>query len=114
MKPERTPLQLLFEISRQLTSTLDLRTVLSDVLLLSIENVGAERGSVFVLDDDLHIYDALLVLEGKVHFLAPESVRSVLQKGLAGWVVQNRQAAMIANTRTDQRWLSTAEDDPRS
>jgi NtrC-family two-component system sensor histidine kinase KinB len=111
MNPERTPLQLLYEISRQLAKTLDLRTVLSDVLLLCIENVGAERGSVFVLDDMLHIYDAILVLQGEVRILEPDSVRSVLQNGLAGWVIQNRKAALISNTRKDLRWLSTAEDD---
>ncbi len=111
MNPERTPLQLLYEISRQLAGTLDLRTVLSDVLLLSIENVGAERGSVFVLDEDQHVYDAVLVLQGKVHILEPESAHKVLSKGLAGWVFSNREAVMIANTREDPRWLNTPEDD---
>jgi hypothetical protein len=40
----RSSLELLFHISRELSSALDLRTVLERILFLSMQNVGAING----------------------------------------------------------------------
>ena len=49
----RSSLELLYNVSRELTSALDLHTVLTRVLFLSTSNVQAERGSVIVMDEHL-------------------------------------------------------------
>ena len=46
----RTSLELLYNISRELTSALELSTVLERVISLSMENVGALNGSIIVMD----------------------------------------------------------------
>ena len=47
----RASLELLYHISRELTTALDLRTVLQRVVFLSMKTVGALSGSIIVLDD---------------------------------------------------------------
>jgi GAF domain-containing protein len=37
---------------------------------------------------------------------APPRFSDVLERGLAGWVVENRQAALVTNTLDDPRWLA--------
>ena len=47
----RATLETLYNISRELATALDLRTVLQRVLFLAMKHVGAMSGSIIVLDD---------------------------------------------------------------
>lgn len=106
-------LELLYNISRELTSSLDLHNVLSRVLFLSTENVGAERGSLIVLDENQKPVDGAIVYNGQLDPHKAEQLQATLDQGLAGWVVQNRQPVLIANTAEDERWLRRPDDDKR-
>ena len=50
---ERTSaaLELLYEISREFASQLDLDALLAQILELNIDKIGAEFGSILILDD---------------------------------------------------------------
>ena len=61
----RALLELLYHVSREVATALDLRTVLQRVLYEAIQNVGGERCSVVVLDDSGNVLDATIV-HGKV------------------------------------------------
>ena len=54
-------LELLYNISRELTSSLNLHKVLSRVLFLFTKNVGAERGSLIVLDEEQNPVEGAIV-----------------------------------------------------
>jgi two-component system, NtrC family, sensor histidine kinase KinB len=106
----RTSFELLVGISRELATSLDLHTVLTRILFLSVGNVSAERGSLIILDEDLSPVDAAIVYNNqliphKVHQLQP-----TLDKGLAGWVLNNRQAVLVPDTSKDKRWLRRPDD----
>ena len=45
-------LELLIKVNREVTTALDLRTVLQRLLFAAIEHVGGERGSIVVLDEN--------------------------------------------------------------
>ena len=47
----RSLLALLYNVSREIATALDLRTVLQRVLFAAIQYVGGERASIIVLDD---------------------------------------------------------------
>ena len=47
----RASLELMYNIRRELSTALDLRTVLERVIFLSIKSVGAISGSIIVIDD---------------------------------------------------------------
>lgn len=108
---KRNPsLELLYPISRRLTGNLVSPELLSRTLQASLENVGGASGAILRLDERGEPVEAVLAYEGQV--VTPPAARLVdtLQHGLAGWVVENRQAALVANTRSDPRWLPRAWD----
>ncbi len=106
----RASLELLYNVSRELTSALDLHTVLTRVLSLSTSKIQAERGSVIVIDDHEDPVDGAIIVKGQLLPHTHESLISTLGQGLAGWVVRNRQAALIQDTSQDKRWLRRPDD----
>ena len=101
----RSSLELLFNISRQLASTLDLRKVLENVLSLCISNVDAERGSLIVLEEDQKPIMAAIYFDGSPKPCTVRQMKDILAGGLAGWVLKNREPALVSDTRTDERWM---------
>ena len=101
----RASLDLLYHISREFASALDLRTVLERVLFLSMRNVHAIRGSIIVLDDNGRPVESAVIAGDQVMDRNTSRLRATLDRGLAGWVVRNRQAALIMNTSKDERWM---------
>src|SRR4030066_1366406 len=99
----RSSLELLSHISRELSSALDLRTVLERVLFLSMQNVGAINGSIIVLDDNGAPVDSAIVAGKTLHNHTTKRLRETLEKGLSGWVVRERQLALVENTNIDER-----------
>lgn len=111
----RASLELLYNVSRELTSALDLHTVLERILYLSTSNVGAERGSVIVMDDHQQPVDAAIVIDNRLVTHTLEQLKLTLEGGLAGWVVRSRQPALVRDTSQDARWLRRPDDaDERS
>lgn len=107
----RASLELLYNVSRELTSALDLNTVLTRVLFLSTSNVQAERGSVIVMDEHQQPVAAAIVVDGHLTPHTVDQLKSTLDHGLAGWVVRNRQAALVPDTSQESRWLRRPDDD---
>ncbi len=109
---ERTKasLDLLYSISRELTEQLDLRELLQRVLQLTLEAVGAPAGSILVLDEHGEVTEGAIAYDGKVHDHSAEQLRDTYEQGLAGWVVENRQAVLIQDTSKDTRWLVKPDD----
>jgi two-component system, NtrC family, sensor histidine kinase KinB len=106
----RASLELLYHVSRELAAALDLRTVLQRVLFLSLRNVGGERGSIVVLDDNGIVVDSAIVYGVRVHSHTTQQLRETVDRGLAGWVVRSRQAVVLPDTSRDERWLRRPDD----
>jgi PAS domain S-box-containing protein len=106
----RASLELLYHISRELATALDLRAVLQRILFLSLRNVGGERGSIVVLDDNGQVVDSAIVYGVRIHSHTTQQLRETVDRGLAGWVVRNRQAVVIQDTSRDERWLRRPDD----
>lgn len=107
----RASLELLYTISRELTSHLDLSQLLRRVLVLTLENVGAASGSILVLDEDGEPAEGAYAYEGDLHNHTADQLEDTLKKGLAGWVVRNREAALVPSTKDDSRWLQRAREE---
>ena len=102
----RSSLELIYHVSRELSSALDLRTVLQRVVFLSMRTVGASSGSLIVLDDTGKPVESAIIIGEKVHDHTTQRLRATLDYGLAGWVVRNRAAALVPDTGQDERWTS--------
>lgn len=111
--PESTKasLELLYRVSRELATAIDLPTVLQRVLSLSIDTIGAISGSIIILDEGEQPVESAIIYEDQVLHHTTDQLKSTLEKGLAGWVVQNKEAAYIADTREDDRWLFRPDDE---
>ena len=106
----RVLLELLYHVSRELATALDLRTVLQRVLYEALQNVGGERCSVVVLDDAGKAVDATIVYGTEIHEHTTQQLRDTMERGLAGWVTRNRKGALILDTSKDERWLMRPDD----
>ena len=103
-------LELLYHVSREVATALDLRTVLQRVLYEAIQNVGGERCSIVVLDDAGKAVDATIVYGKQVHEHTTQQLRDTMERGLAGWVIRNRKGVLILDTSKDERWLMRPDD----
>lgn len=106
----RPLLELLVRVSREVAAALDLRTVLQRLLFAAIQYVGGERGSIVVMDDAGKPVDATIVYGRQFHEHTTQQLRETVEKGLAGWVVQNRKSALVPDTSKDDRWLRREDD----
>ena len=111
---DHAALELLYAISRELTTQLDLRDLLQRVLRLTLEAVGASSGSIMVLDEKGEVIEGVVAYAGKVRLQDAQNLTDTVERGLAGWVINRRQAALIPSTRDDSRWLSRSWDDTDS
>ncbi|MBL8045559.1 MAG: GAF domain-containing protein, partial [Anaerolineales bacterium] len=104
VQKERERVETLLQITTELSSSLELDRVLFRSLQLVTDAVGATQGSIFTVDENDHlIYRAAL---GSPKVLTPGGERAPFKKheGLVGWVIKNRQPAVIGNLDTDTRW----------
>ncbi len=106
----RASLELLYNISRELASALELRTVLQRIVALSVKTVGAMNGSVIVLDDKGQPVDSIISVDNQVIEHTTEQLNPTLEQGLAGWVARHAQAVLVPDTSRDERWLRRPDD----
>ena len=107
----QTSLELLYRVSREIATTLDLSVVLERVLSLSLTTIGANSGSIIVLDEQENPGESVIIVQDQLIYHTTEQLRSTLDDGLAGWVVKNRDAVNIPDTSKDERWLRRPDDE---
>jgi NtrC-family two-component system sensor histidine kinase KinB len=110
-KPLAVSLERLSSISRELAAQLNLHTLVERILQRTLEAVGATSGSLLVLDEDGRVSEGALAYGGNIHDHTYQQLMDTYERGLAGWVVEHRQAVIIPDTRLDKRWLRRNESD---
>lgn len=103
-------LEVLVRVS-SLLSTLDLDRVLSEVVRLTTEVVGASQGTFFLLDEQGRGLTLQRFLSERNY--DPEEKQYVstriLNEGLANWVMVHKDAALVEDTLQDARWVTLDE-----
>lgn len=107
---QRAVLELLYKVSREFASALDLHTVLTRVLFAALNNVGGERGTIIVMDDNGRAIDSAIVYGNQLRESTTLQLRETVERGLAGWVARKRQAVLVPDTSKDERWLRREDD----
>jgi PAS domain S-box-containing protein len=92
-------------LSKASTGRVRLKAMMKQCLETTLEITGAETGSIFLVGRDRIIQDYLLLRENSTEDERLDLMGKVLQKGLAGWVAQNLTAALVPDTRMDNRWM---------
>src|SRR5450759_2258192 len=104
-------LKLLYNVSRELSTSLELRTVLNRILFFSVDYVAAERGTLIVLDDHQHPTEAAIVYNHELLSYTFQQLQAIVERGLAGWVMRTRKSVLVPDTSKDERWLHRPDDD---
>src|SRR5215212_2191586 len=97
----------LIEISRDLASTLNLDTLLDDIVRASSDITHAEAASILLYDDtsrQLYFQVATNIDEPSMRGLVVP-----LEKSIAGWIVTNRKSVRIDDAHKDLRFFSDVE-----
>ena len=135
---ERDRVETLYRITSQLSVSLDLDHVLNRALELVVEAVGAERAAILMLEQEMSSVpdsdDASLISiealsrdmeqSGQLIYRAALGTgermpiggmptRFSQGKGLAGWVVEHREAAIVPDVLQDPRWVERRGGDPQ-
>jgi len=97
----------LIEISRDLASTLDLDTLLNDIVNAAADITHAEAASILLYDDtarQLYFQVATNIDEPTMRGLIVP-----LEKSIAGWIVTNRKSLRIDEASKDERLFSDVD-----
>ncbi len=92
-------LSILIEASKALGSTLDLAELLSRILEVAKTQAGAERGTLFLVDEAASEIWSLIA-----HGLEKQEIRLPLGKGIAGHVAQTGEIVNIPDAYADPRF----------
>ncbi|MFN8598355.1 MAG: GAF domain-containing protein, partial [Anaerolineae bacterium] len=107
---ERDRVEVLFRITSELSSSLDLDRVLNRALELLVKAIGAPYGSLLLIDQqsDMLLLRARLGPGGR---LPPGGKATVFRRGegLAGWAVTQRQAVIVPDVQLDERWIPVGD-----
>ncbi len=96
---------LLYEVAREFTSTLDLDQVLRRVLQVTTQSLGAEQGFFFLLDPAGRAVRRFVARTDASVEEIESTTAQVLERGLAGWALYHREVALAADTSADERWI---------
>jgi signal transduction histidine kinase/putative methionine-R-sulfoxide reductase with GAF domain len=109
LQREQQNTETLLRILTEVSSSLDLDRALNRTLALLNDAIGAEQGTIMLLNAE----DNLLQYRAGYGYLTdkvsgePRSFRLKVGEGLAGWVVERREPALVDDLRTDPRWVKT-------
>ena len=104
------PQELIKAFDNELTINLDLHNLLRQILRLTLGGIGASSGSIMVLNKKGDVIEGALAYGGNIYALNAQQFVEIIERGLAGWVYENRQATLVTNTRNDPRWLPRTWD----
>ena len=111
LEEERNRLQLLYDISRAISTHLDLSQMMANIVSQTQAAVGATKGSIFLLDEEGDVTHRISVQEGTAPKFSDQISSEVLSHGLAGWLLRHNQGVIINNAMEDERWLNRPQDE---
>lgn len=113
---ERDRVETLYRITSELAASLDLDHVLNRALKLTVEAVEADQASILMLESHTlagEVEPSRRLINraawGKEVTLPTGGAPTRFSKGegLAGWVVEHREAAIVSDIRQDPRWVES-------
>ena len=106
-RPSREQLSALLSISRLLTSSIDLSSLLKVIVSSVTDLLECEASSLFLIDptgEQLVLKMATGPVGGEI-----KELRLNIGEGIAGWVAQHRQGLIVNDTKHDPRFLQAVD-----
>lgn len=84
---------------------LNIDLMLPRVLNLSVQQLEAHDGSIIVVNEAQKVEHAWLTGEKTQAIHSEEFLETIMNSGVAGWVIRNHEPLIIHDTKNDERWL---------
>src|SRR5712692_3716945 len=107
---EQPRLALLYQISREISSRLDIDDLLPRLLQVTLDSIHGHSGSLIVFDEQGRLRQSVLLIDGHFHPAPGPLLAEILEHGLSGWVVRSGESVYIPDTAADPRWYQPAEN----
>lgn len=102
-------IELLFEVTEQFASTLEIDEVLGRVLTRAMHAVRALNGGIYLLHPSGLVFRSITTTVDTPPNIQFHRPAIGLEPGLASWAYINRQAVITADAQDDDRWRGLAE-----
>lgn len=106
LNEESNRVKILLRITSELSASLDQDRVLTKALALVNEVVNATDGVILLINQETSEFDFRASLNAEKpmsHRAVPSGLKR--DEGLAGWMIENRSAVIVYNTKEDPRWI---------
>ena len=87
------------------SSNVAVQTLLARIIEVAVNQIGANEGTLIIVNPDLKIEYTWLVNQNA----SPTLLHKIIDEGLAGHVIRTQEAAVIDDTRSDPRWVPNPE-----
>lgn len=111
LEEERHRLQLLYNISRAVSTQLDLESMMSTIITQTQAAVGATKGNIMLLNEQGQVYHKFIIRAGSPIEISDRVTQAVMTRGLGGWLVANKRSEIIHDIRQDDRWITLPDDE---
>lgn len=111
LQAEKDRLATIHEIATEISSTLDLDNLLQTSLAALARITRVEYGSIMLVDPETENLVNRAVLG---HQKINKFTRFPIGSGVAGWVAQNKEPALILDVTRDERWVSLPAEESMS
>lgn len=111
LEEERHRLQLLYNISRAVSTQLDLETMMSTIITQTQAAVGATKGNIMLLNEQGQVYHKFIIRAGSPLEISDRVTQEVMTRGLGGWLVSHKRSEIIQDIRQDARWVTLPDDE---
>lgn len=110
LEEERNRLQLLYNISRAISTQLDLPSTMSRIITQTQTAVNATKGNIMLLDETGKVNYKFLIRAGSKLEISDQVTQDVMTRGLGGWLVRNNRGDIIEDISKDRRWITLPDD----
>lgn len=110
LEEERNRLELLYDISRAISTQLNLESMMVDVITQTQAAVGAKKGNIMLLDELGNVNHKFLIRAGAPVEVSDTVTKEVMNRGLGGWLVKHNRADIIEDINQDERWIMLPDD----
>jgi signal transduction histidine kinase len=110
LKQAKAWVRLLYQVSEEFSTSLDLDEVLGRVLSMTVKVVGATEGSIFLVNPRGEVTRSFIARAELPPEVRIPTIQTVMDEGFAAWVYHNNASAIIADTDEDERWVTFPDD----
>ncbi len=110
LEEERNRLQHLYDVSRAITSALDLDQMMIEIISQTQTTVGAQSGNIFLIDEQGRVTSRIRLREHRAEKVSGPVNPEVMSRGLAGWLARSKRGVIVHDIRQDPRWVRLSDE----